>query len=106
MIMFWWCHDDVINPCVLFRSNVQLDELLSSILINKNEYSAVLHWNDVFDRFVSKMTAACQITFPGSEPQIRKGSLEHINLDVKQRGANKKVSCAIRLYFITKIFHS
>jgi hypothetical protein len=74
------------------NSFVTLDTTLCDALVARGEYIEVLRWEDLMDRCLKKMTACHQVTFAGSRPQIRRGHFEPIELDVVQRGANKKVT--------------
>lgn len=74
------------------KNIVHLDMVLTPVLTQKNEYSDVLSFQDLLPRCLAKMKVAQRVSFPGKDPEIRKGQLEPILLDVLKRASNKKVT--------------
>ncbi|ESN99503.1 hypothetical protein HELRODRAFT_113630 [Helobdella robusta] len=72
--------------------NVQLDEKLSAVALNKNEYAPVLSWAELIDRIVDKMTVCHKVVFPNQEPSIRTGYPKKIIFNVSKKGSNKKIT--------------
>jgi len=72
-------------------SMVKLDALLHDVLVAKGDYVETLRWDELVSRYLAKMTPVHCITFAGAKTQVHRGRLEPIELDVVQRGSNKKV---------------
>ncbi|KAL5016980.1 hypothetical protein ScPMuIL_006569 [Solemya velum] len=82
------------------RSHVVLDPVLAHLVLNKDEGDvSSLKWEEFFSRFLSKMQASHQITFPGQQPITHKGKIEPITIDVVRRAGNKKVTLIDQLEF-------
>jgi len=73
-------------------SMVRLDALLHDTLVSRGDYVETLRWDELVSRCLAKMTPIHCVTFASAEAQIHRGRLEPIELDVVQRGSNKKVS--------------
>jgi len=65
--------------------------ILTPVLTRKNEFADVLPFQDLLPRCLEKMKVAHRVLFPGKAPEIRKGQIEPIQLDVHMRASNKKV---------------
>ena len=72
-------------------SVVKLDAVLHDALVARGDYIEALRWDELTSRCLAKMTPVHCVTFTGAETQIHRGRLEPIELDVVQRGSNKKV---------------
>lgn len=70
---------------------VKLDATLHDALVARGDYVEVLRWDELISRCLAKMTPVHCVTFAGAAPQVHRGRLEPIELDVVQRGSNKKV---------------
>jgi len=70
---------------------VKLDAVLHDALVARGDYVEVLRWDELISRCLTKMTPVHCVTFAGAETQVHRGRLEPIELDVVQRGSNKKV---------------
>lgn len=80
-----------------------MDLLLTQTLVHKNEYAEVLPFDYLLPRCEEKMKPAYRLSFPGKEPEIKKGQVQPVILDISQRGANKKVS-GIFIIFIDHVY--
>ena len=73
-------------------SQVEVDPIMHAAIVNAKEgYKEFLRWDEIFSRFLGKMSSAYRITRPGQPPIIRKGKLEPIELSLAKRTGNKKV---------------
>jgi len=70
---------------------VKLNAVLHDALVARGGYVEAVRWDELFTRCLAKMTPVHCVTFTGAETQIHRGRLEPIELDVVQRGSNKKV---------------
>jgi len=72
-------------------SMVKLDTVLHDALVARGDYVEALRWDELVSRCLARMTSVHCVTFAGAETQVHRGRLEPIELDVVQRGSNKKV---------------
>lgn len=82
---------------VVCDSLVKLDAVLHDTLVSRGDYVETLRWDELVSRCLAKMTPVHCVTFADSETQVHRGRLEPIELDVVQRGSNKKVLTQLRL---------
>ncbi|XP_064476599.1 eukaryotic translation initiation factor 2D-like [Ornithodoros turicata] len=74
------------------RRSVVLDPVLTDVATTRDNRPETLAWEELFQKILSRMQYAHEITFPGEKPQVRKGALEPITVSVAQRTGNKKVT--------------
>lgn len=72
-------------------SMVKVDAVLHDALVAKGDYVETMRWDDLVTRCLARMTHVHCVTFAGAETKVHRGRLEPIELDVVQRGSNKKV---------------
>lgn len=77
--------------CGCADSVVKLDAVLHDALVARGDYAETLRWDDLVTRCLARMTLVHCVTFPGTKTRVHRGRLEPIELDVVQRGSNKKV---------------
>jgi len=82
---------------VVCDSLVKLDAVLHDTLVSRGDYVETLRWDELVSRCLAKMTPVHCVMFADSETQVHRGRLEPIELDVVQRGSNKKVLTQLRL---------
>ncbi|GAB1605799.1 eukaryotic translation initiation factor 2D-like isoform X1 [Argonauta hians] len=79
--------------CDETQSMVQLDPVLASIALRPGENNKFyLGWKDLVSRIMKAMQVAHQLKVPGKVPVLRKGQLQHINIEVQKRASNKRVT--------------
>ena len=86
-------------------SMVRLDALLHDTLVSRGDYVETLRWDELVSRCLAKMTPVHCVTFASAETQIHRGRLEPIELDVVQRGSNKKVSSVHFFSTVNAVIH-
>ncbi|XP_078098334.1 eukaryotic translation initiation factor 2D isoform X2 [Mustelus asterias] len=76
------------------KNYVVINPILCDCLLEKSEHHTIakLTWDDLFTRCLMKLQKCHQVTFPGQKPVVRKGEIKPINIDIAQRGSNKKVT--------------
>lgn len=76
------------------KNLVKLDPVLCDCLLEKNDQHVVtkLPWDGLLTRCLQKLQPAYQVTFPGQEPIVKKGSIGPIDISLAQRACNKKVT--------------
>lgn len=74
------------------KSIVRLDPQLTSILLKRSENVEILTWESMYSRLFAKMKPAYKLTLKGSDPVIKKGKPEPIEITISQRAANKQVT--------------
>ena len=87
-------------------SMVRLDALLHDTLVSRGDYVETLRWDELVSRCLAKMTPVHCVTFTSAETQIHRGRLEPIELDVVQRGSNKKVSSVHFFSTVNAVIHT
>ena len=87
-------------------SMVRLDALLHDTLVSRGDYVETLRWDELVSRCLAKMTPVHCVTFSSAETQIHRGRLEPIELDVVQRGSNKKVSSVHFFSTVNAVIHT
>ena len=87
-------------------SMVRLDALLHDTLVSRGDYVETLRWDELVSRCLAKMTPVHCVTFASAEAQIHRGRLEPIELDVVQRGSNKKVSSIHFFSTVNAVIHT
>ncbi|KAL1775408.1 eukaryotic translation initiation factor 2D isoform X1 [Sigmodon hispidus] len=76
------------------RNLVKLDPVLCDCILGKDEQHVVmkLPWDCLLTRCLQNMQPAYQVTFPGQEPILKKGTLCPIDITLAQKTYNKKVT--------------
>ncbi|XP_053562567.1 eukaryotic translation initiation factor 2D [Bombina bombina] len=76
------------------RNFVMINPILCDCLLEKSEQNNILalKWDDLLSRCLERMQHSYQVLFPGQSPIIRKGNIEPVEINVLQRGSNKKVT--------------
>uniref|UniRef100_A0A8C5MTM6 Eukaryotic translation initiation factor 2D n=1 Tax=Leptobrachium leishanense TaxID=445787 RepID=A0A8C5MTM6_9ANUR len=76
------------------KNFVKINPILCDCLLDKSEYNdvALLKWDDLISRCLERMQHSHKIVFPGRTPIVRKGTIDPIDINVAQRGSNKKVT--------------
>ncbi|XP_051890752.1 eukaryotic translation initiation factor 2D isoform X2 [Pristis pectinata] len=84
--------NELIDDCN--KNYVIVNPTLCDCILEKSEHHIVtkLKWDDLFARCLERLQECHQVTFPGQNPIIRKGSIKPIVIDVAQRASNKKVT--------------
>ncbi|KAK1329378.1 hypothetical protein QTO34_011562 [Cnephaeus nilssonii] len=76
------------------KNLVHLDPILCDCILEKSEQHTVmkLPWDSLLTRCLEKLQPAYQVTFPGQEPIVKKGTICPIDITLAQRASNKKVT--------------
>ncbi|XP_065069575.1 eukaryotic translation initiation factor 2D-like [Rhopilema esculentum] len=74
------------------QRKVNLDPMLSDILLDKNFYEESVTWDVLMSRFLEKMNPCHKIIINGKPSKIKKGKAEPIEVKIEQRMGNKKVT--------------